>query len=71
MAGKFAGIENKGLRAELLETEFAALLARVEVAEVASASASAQNVTLKDQTLRLSADFENFRKRTVRTVTYM
>jgi len=65
MAAKFAGIENKGLRAELLETEFAALLARVEVAEVASASASAQNVTLKDQALRLSADFENFRKRTL------
>lgn len=62
-ADKLSGIEDEGLRAEV-EGEFAALLARVEAAEAAEASASEQNATLKDQGLRLNADFENFRKRT-------
>jgi len=60
---KLAGVENEELRAEL-ESEFAALLARAEAAEAAETTESEQVRQLKDQNIRLAADFDNFRKRT-------
>lgn len=48
------------------ETEVGGLQAAAQAAEAKAAELEAQLTKVNDQLLRLSADFDNFRKRTVR-----
>lgn len=48
-----------------LESELAELRERIAIAETKASAAESTLATSKDQYIRLNADFENFRRRTV------
>jgi molecular chaperone GrpE len=61
-----SGDEHMSVTVAELESELAELREQIAIADTKAIAAEANLASSKDQYLRLNADFENFRRRTVR-----